>query len=97
MVRHIVMWKLKPEAEGNTAAENGKIMKERLEALVGVIDGLKSLEVNAGFSADYNLCLISEHTDKGALNFYQGHPEHLKVREFVHKVIEARASFDCEI
>ena len=97
MVRHIVFWKLKPEAEGNDAAENGRIMKERLEGLVGVIDGLKSLGVYSGFSTGYDLCLISEHNDKAALESYQGHPEHLKIREFVHKVIDSRASFDCEI
>ena len=33
MVRHIVWWTLKPEAEGRTAAENAKLIKQRLEAL----------------------------------------------------------------
>ena len=97
MVRHIVFWKLKQEAEGNVAVENGKIMKEKLESLLGVVDGLESIDIRFGFSPDFDLCLISEHRDKDALAFYQGHPEHLKVREFVHKVIESRAAFDCEI
>ena len=35
MVRHIVWWTLKPEAEGRTAAENAKLIKQRLEALMG--------------------------------------------------------------
>ena len=35
MVRHIVMWTLKDEAEGQTAKENGAKMKEILEALKG--------------------------------------------------------------
>ena len=34
MVRHIVWWTLKPEAEGRTAAENAKLIKQRLEALI---------------------------------------------------------------
>ncbi|MDE5955645.1 MAG: Dabb family protein [Bacteroidales bacterium] len=33
MIRHIVMWKLKPEAEGRTAAENAEWMKEHSEDL----------------------------------------------------------------
>ena len=36
MVRHIVWWTLKPEAEGRTAAENAKLIKQRLEALRGI-------------------------------------------------------------
>ena len=49
MVRHIVWWTLKPEAEGRTAAENAKLIKQRLEALIGQIPSLKSLEVSYDF------------------------------------------------
>ena len=49
MVRHIVWWTLKPEAEGRTAAENAKLIKQRLEALMGQIPSLKSLEVSYDF------------------------------------------------
>ncbi len=28
MIKHIVMWKLKDEAEGNSKAENAKIIKK---------------------------------------------------------------------
>ena len=34
MVRHIVWWTLKPEAEGRTAAENAKLIKQRLDCLL---------------------------------------------------------------
>ena len=50
MVRHIVWWTLKPEAEGRTAAENAKLIKQRLEALMGQIPSLKSLEVSYAVS-----------------------------------------------
>ena len=46
MVRHIVWWTLKPEAEGRTAAENAKLIKQRLEALMGQSPSLQSLEVS---------------------------------------------------
>lgn len=96
MVRHIVIWQLKPGAEGNTAAENGKIIKERLESLVGEIEGLEKLEVMAGF-AENSLGLYSEFRDRAALEYYDAHPAHNAVRQFVRKVIEERVVFDSEI
>ncbi|MFQ9681042.1 MAG: hypothetical protein ACLRZH_14025 [Ruthenibacterium lactatiformans] len=36
MVKHIVMWNL---ADKDKVAENGAIMKQKLEALVGVVPG----------------------------------------------------------
>ena len=37
MVKHIVMWNL---TDKDKVAENGAIMKQKLEALVGVVPGL---------------------------------------------------------
>ena len=37
MIKHIVMWKLKDEAEGNSKDENAKIIKNSLEDLKGKI------------------------------------------------------------
>ena len=96
MVRHIVMWKLKEFAEGKTSTENAAIMKKRLEDLVGKIEGLISLEVISGFTKDYDLCLLSEFVDRDALAFYADHPLHDAVRQYVHKVIDARVVFDGE-
>ena len=96
MVRHVVMWKLKDFAEEKTSAENAAILKERLEGLVGKIEGLISLEVVSGFTKDYDLCLLSEMKDRDALAFYAEHPLHDEVRQYVHKVIDARVVFDGE-
>ena len=97
MVRHIVFWNLKDEADGCTKRENGEIMKEKLEALVGKVDGLRKAEVGFNFTeGGYDLYLYSECDSKEALAFYQNHPEHGKVKEFVHKVIRDRAVCDSE-
>ena len=40
MIKHIVLWKLKAEAEGATAAENGKKIVEKFKALEGKVPGL---------------------------------------------------------
>ncbi len=95
MVTHIVMWKLKNEAEGNGKEANALIVKQRLEGLVGVVEGLESLRVhrcvdNGGFE----LCLVSRHTNAAALALYREHPRHKEVQAFVHKVVDERVSCD---
>jgi len=39
VVKHIVLWRLKPEAHGRAAAENARAIKQKLEALRGRIPG----------------------------------------------------------
>lgn len=97
MLKHIVMWKLKDFSEGGSKIENMQKMKSMLEALNGRVPGLLKLEV--GLNVDpsdmgFDLVLYSEFKDEQALETYQNHPEHLKVREFVGKVREKRAVVD---
>ena len=81
MVKHIVLWKLKDEAEGNDKDTNMRIIKERLEALVGVVPGLLKLEVGFNYvKNDFDLCLYSEFVSNEALENYDSHPAHLAVR-----------------
>ncbi|XXJ20372.1 Dabb family protein [Desulfovibrio caledoniensis] len=97
MVRHIVMWTLKDEAEGQTAKENGAKMKEILEALKGRIEGLLHIEVSADIVAadpECHVILCSEHDDVDALNHYQDHPEHQACVAFVKKVASGRKAVD---
>ena len=98
MVRHIVLWKLADAAGGRTKKENMALMKEKLEGLAGQVEGLLSADVTENFTpGGYDLCLVSTHTDRAALECYQNHPAHLKVKEFVHTVITERASHDTEL
>ena len=46
MIRHIVWWTLKPEAEGRSAAENAELMKKAARGLIGKIPGLLSLDIS---------------------------------------------------
>ena len=97
MIRHIVMWTLKEEAEGKTAAENGARMKEILEALDGRIQGLKHIEVSVDIvdaDPECHVVLCSEHDDVDALNFYQSHPEHQACVAFVKTVAASRKAVD---
>lgn len=98
MIRHIVFWNLKDEAAGGTKEQNAAIIKERLEGLVGQIEGLRRLEVGRNLVAGgYDLCLYSELDSLDSLAFYRNHPLHKEVQKFVHEVIESRVACDSKI
>ena len=92
MVRHIVWWTLKPEAEGRTAAENAKLIKQRLEALMGQIPSLKSLEVSYDFlptcTMPVNVILMTTHDDAEGLKAYAEHPAHVAVGKELIKLAD---------
>jgi len=100
VVRHIVMWTLKEEAEGAVAKDNAARIKEMLEGLAGRIDGLRHIEVSHDVVAadpECHVVLCSEHDDVDALNHYQGHPEHQACVAFVKSVVTSRKALDYEI
>ena len=100
MLKHIVMWKLKEEAEGRGKKSNAMEMKKRLEGLKDIIREIKELEVGLQIEPAegvYDLVLFSVFQDKAALDLYQKHPEHLKVKEFVVKVTADRKTVDYEV
>ena len=94
MIRHIVFWKLKAEAEGATAKENGQKMVDAFHALAGKIPGLLSIESGLNFN--------KAETGNGdieydvALDIYQNPPEHLAIVSFVKKVVTERRAVDFE-
>ena len=93
MVKHIVLWKLQDENKAENAAE----IKKRLEALIPKIDVIKKLEVGVNENGgEYDAALVSEFESYDALKAYDGHPEHLKVRQFIGGVAVSRAAVDYE-
>jgi hypothetical protein len=97
MLKHIVMWKLKESAEGNSKGENAKLMKEKLEALKAKIPEIGVIEVGINAipsDAAYDVTLYSEFSDESDFKTYQVHPEHLKVAEFVGKINDNRVVVD---
>lgn len=100
LIKHIVMWKLKDSAEGRDRLENAKIMKSSLEDLKNKIEQIKYIEVGININQTqhaFDAVLYSEFDNAEDLNIYQEHPEHLKIKEFVAKVREARVVADYEI
>jgi quinol monooxygenase YgiN len=86
VIKHIIVWRLKPEAHGNPAAENARLIKQKLEALRGRIPGLLKIEVGIDISRggeSGDLVLYSEFADEQALEAYKVHPEHKAVFPFI--------------
>ena len=97
MVGHIVMWKLKETAEGRSAAENAKIMKEMLGALPGLIPVLRTLVVSTDVFAsipETEVVLYTVFDTPEDLDAYQIHPEHQKCVAFVKAVAAERRVVD---
>ncbi|MBQ2032166.1 MAG: Dabb family protein [Lachnospiraceae bacterium] len=100
MVKHIIVWTLKPEYDDAEKAAIKQGIKEGLEGLQGKIPGLLNIRVFTEGLASSNADLILDSTfeSESALNGYTVHPEHVavatgKVRPFV----ATRSCFDFEV
>lgn len=97
MVKHIVMWRFKDEAEGRTKLENMELIKEKLCALKEIIPEIKSIEIGININktdAAYDMILVSTFEDSLALERYVAHPRHKAVSQYVKKVRTDRAVTD---
>ena len=97
MLVHIVMWKFKDFAEGADKQTNAKIMKEKLEALQGVVPQLKYAEVGVDFKQtqmSYDAVLISHFDSEEDLAAYKVHPAHVEISNFCKKIRESRTVVD---
>jgi quinol monooxygenase YgiN len=100
MIKHIVLWRLKPEAHGRPAAENAKLIKQKLEALGGVVPGLLRIEVGIDFERSEqasDIVLYSELESRAALEAYQVHPAHKAVMPFIMEARSERRVVDYEV
>ena len=93
MVKHIVLWKVKDSAEKQ---QNIERMTTMLNALVGKIEGLVSVELGYNFntSSDYDVVLYATLKSASALRRYQNHPEHVKCKDFIGSITESRVAAD---
>lgn len=97
MVRHIVMWKFKDEAEGLTKQENLVKVKSMLEVLPEKIDFIRRMEVRFNENdngKNFDAVLISEFDSLDDVKRYRVHPEHVKISQYVSLVRLDRASVD---
>ncbi len=100
MIKHIVMWKLKDQAEGNSKQRNAVLVKEKLDALTNLVPGMLALEVGIDIGLDAeasDVVLYTEFDDESALAAYQAHPQHKAVFPFIAAVRETRNAVDYTI
>ena len=99
MIKHIVMWKLKDQAEGAGRAANAAKMKALLDGCRDIVPGIVEFEValaRPGLEATYDVVLYSVFADKAALDAYQDHPKHVAVKPFIGAVRLERQCMDYE-
>lgn len=100
MVKHVILWQLD---DSKTAEEKLKIktsMKEKLEALVGVVPGLTELKVNIeGLeSSNADVMLDSTLDSEEALKGYSVHSAHVEVANtYVRPYTKVRMCMDYKI
>lgn len=97
MLVHVVMWKFKDFAEGADKETNAKIMKTKLESLLGVVPQLKYVEVGVDFKhteMSYDAVLITHFESQEDLEAYKVHPAHVEISSFCKKVRESRTVVD---
>ena len=101
MIRHVVMWKLKDEAEGSSKDKNAEKMKLILEGLKINIDEIKNVEVGINISEDdeesgsnFDVVLISDFESELDYTMYTRNEHHKKAIKFIDSVIEERYFVD---
>jgi hypothetical protein len=96
MIKHMVMWKFKDDVVEADKLE----MKRQLESLQGVVPSLIHIEIGmdiVGKEASKDMVLTTEFQSMEDLAAYAGHPEHVKVVEFVKPLVCERAVVDYEV
>ena len=92
MIKHIVLFKLKDNADRQRALNTLNSMKDRIE-------GLLNLEVGEDFlkgERSYDIALVCTFNDKASLDYYQEHPVHQPVKKLMHEIRESSVSVDYE-
>lgn len=100
MIRHIVWWTLKHEADGASPAENAA----RIVAASSVLHNLPSVlsvevsnKIQPTTTVAVQVILTSTHKDLDALKQYQVDPVHVKFAKFITSLSDSRQCIDYEL
>ena len=100
MVKHIILWQLKDEIQGEEKEAVKAGIKAGLEGLAGQIPGLVDIFVRTEYlpSSNVDVMLDSTFVDEGALKTYASHTAHVKVADNqVRPYTKSRACMDFEV
>lgn len=99
MFVHIVFWRIRESADGNTKQANALELKRRFDALRGVIPGMTRCDVGIDVSRSEesaDVSLYSEFESKAALDAYAAHQAHKDIVAFIRTVKIERRVVDYE-
>ncbi len=98
MVRHVLVWQFKDELSSDEKAAAAKKIKAELEALVGVVPGLRELTVVTTPMASSNADLLLDSTMESPADYdvYKDHPAHVAAATYVKSVVKCRVCMDYE-
>jgi hypothetical protein len=98
MYKHVVLWKMKDEADGKSRAELAIEVKRRLDGLPAIIPEISGYEVaiNIGdYGASFfDVSLIAAYPDEEAFKRYCVYPEHDAVVAYIQSVTVAEEIVD---
>ena len=100
MVKHIILWQLKEDLKGEEKEQVKNNMKAHLEALVGKVPGLISMQIviDGLESSNADVMLDSTLEDEAALKGYAVHPEHVAAADtYVRPFTAVRTCMDYEV
>lgn len=98
MIKHIVMFNIKPEYEAKKTDVAEKL-KHALEKLPETIEVIREYEVGineAKSDSAWDIVLISAFHNETDLNEYRHHPDHKNVVELINHFTSQRAVVDYE-
>ncbi len=99
MIKHVIIWQLKDEIQGEEKIKVLNDAKLQLEALKGKIDGLIDIKLNIVPlpSSNADMMLDSSFVSVDALKGYQVHPDHVFVADnYIRPFTKARLCLDFE-
>ncbi len=100
MVKHVILWVLKEEIQGEEKEKIKAGIKEGLEGLKGQIPGLIDIRVNINPlpSSNCDVMLDSTFEDEEALKGYAVNPKHVAVADGkVRPYTASRVCMDTEV
>ena len=101
MVKHIILWTLRPELSESEKSKIKADIKRELEALKGQVPGLVDITVNIDNrleSSNCDIMLDSTLESPDALKAYATHPAHVHVADtYVRPYTSQRTCLDFEV
>lgn len=98
MYKHLVLWKLKPEAHGRTKAENAQLIKDKIESLQHSIPEIEFVDIGINMgnygASFYDVGMFI--TFKNEVDFlkYIKYKSHDEAVAFIQSVMEAEEIVD---